>query len=595
MLMLKFFRYILLVFKISWKANGAYTLLFLGEQIYENTIFPFIQIFLLARLLDLFTQNKNLEVHDLSGIILIYIGASILRRVLKTITLIYDRICNYRFHDYLRIQFNQKLITLDPATFESAEFQNLLAQMDTVRENMFDFLLGLVNLVDSLIKLIIAAVVLWVVFPYLIPVILISSLPLINSLNNFRFSILPFMMERRSSVRRILDYVKGLLSLDSASKEISIFKNGNELNSKVEEHHKHYLLNFRKTVDRNFRPLLLSDLFHLSILLGSQAFNLFLMISQKITIGQFSLYFQQLLNLSNGVSSALNQYSFLKVRFKYLDRYLEFMDHPRFIENPEQVIEIPPIPNPSVIEFRNVTFKYPNTEREILKNFDLVINSKEKVALVGENGAGKTTIIKLLLRFYDVDQGEVLVNGVNIKDINLDEWYRKMGVLFQDFIKYQFTFKDNVYFGDLDKKGDQEALKMAIHKSGAEGFLDDLPKNLDQVVGKMFEDGVDLSGGQWQKLALARAFFRDAPILILDEPTSSIDAKAEAEIFEKVQRLQKDKTVLIISHRFSTVRNADRILVLEDGKIIEEGSHARLMKQKGVYAELFELQAQGYK
>ena len=230
-----------------------------------------------------------------------------------------------------------------------------------------------------------------------------------------------------------------------------------------------------------------------------------------------------------------------------------------------------------------------------MHDFNLVIEKGEKVALVGENGAGKTTIIKLLLRFYDVTEGEILLNGVDIKEIDLETWHEMVGALFQDFIKYQFTFEENVYFGDSKKNGDLEALKGAIKKSGADSYVEDLPKGINQTLGKMFEGGIDLSGGQWQKLALARAFLKDAPILILDEPTSAIDAKAEYEIFEKVQKLQKDKTVIIISHRFSTVRNADRILVLDEGKIIEEGDHKTLMKKNGLYAELFNIQAQGYK
>jgi ATP-binding cassette subfamily B protein len=236
-----------------------------------------------------------------------------------------------------------------------------------------------------------------------------------------------------------------------------------------------------------------------------------------------------------------------------------------------------------------------NTERFVLKNFNVAIKSGEKIALVGENGAGKSTLIKLLLRFYDVSEGEILINGVNLKDIDLDKWHKEIGALFQDFIKYQFTFKENVYFGDLSRPKKVKFLKQAIAQSGADSYINTLPRGKNQILGKMFEGGIDLSGGQWQKLALARAFYRNAPILILDEPTSAIDAKAEYEIFQRVQSLQKDKTVIIISHRFSTVRNADRILVLEGGKIIEKGQHHQLMMNKGLYEELFTIQAQGYK
>ena len=199
------------------------------------------------------------------------------------------------------------------------------------------------------------------------------------------------------------------------------------------------------------------------------------------------------------------------------------------------------------------------------------------------------------MRFYDPTEGEILINGVNIKELNLEEWHKLVGALFQDFIKYQFTFKENVYIGNLSKIDNEKLLREAIAKSGASAYVGKLPEGINQVVGKMFEKGIDLSGGQWQKLALARAFFRDAPLLILDEPTSAIDAKAEYEIFQNVQKLQKDKTVIIISHRFSTVRNADRILVLQGGKIIEEGNHKKLLAKDGLYAELFELQARGYK
>jgi len=315
----------------------------------------------------------------------------------------------------------------------------------------------------------------------------------------------------------------------------------------------------------------------------------------KLTIGQFTLYFQQTLNLAKSAEGVLDHYSSMNMRSRYIDQYFELLEYPNLIVLPDKPITIDEQPTPPILEFKNVSFKYPESKRFILKNFNLTIGSGEKVALVGENGAGKSTLIKLILRFYDVTEGEILINGVNIRTVDLKTWHKQIGALFQDFIKYQFTFKENVIYGDITKRNDVTALKEAIEKAGADSYLTDLPKGIDQIVGKTFEEGVDLSGGQWQKLALARAFFRDAPILILDEPTSAIDAKAEYEIFQKVQQLQKDKTVVIISHRFSTVRNADRILVLNEGRIIEEGNHDSLIKKDGMYAELFNLQAQGYK
>lgn len=593
--MLKTLKYGFIVLKISWQANGISTLFLLISQIYESTIFPFIQIFLLARLLDLLAANQNLVMSDLYGMIAFYLAASLIRLALKNFLLTQDRVLDFKMNDYIRISISKKLSKLDPATLESFEFQDLLGQMDTSRENIVNFLTRFVALIDSAFKFTVAAIILLPAFPIFIPIILIASLPIIKTLQNYRLATYPFRMEERSRIKRVLDYVLNLLSLDSTSKEIAIFKNGDGLIAKVLHYHKIYMSQFVKANNSTGIYILLAYFIQFVAFVITQFFNLTSVLAGRLTIGQFSLYFQQTLNLALGVDGVLDNYSNASIQTKYVEQYLKLLNYPRTIKLPEQPTSLPEQPIPARMEFKDVSFKYPSTERFILKDFNLTIESGEKIALVGENGAGKTTLIKLILRFYDVTEGEVLINGVNIKDIDLNQWHRQIGALFQDFIKYQFTFKENVFFGDLEKNNNLEALKEAISKSGAESYADDLPEKYDQVLGKMFKGGIDLSGGQWQKLALARAFFRNAPILILDEPTSAIDAKAEYEIFEKVQRLQKDKTVIIISHRFSTVRNADRILVLNEGKIIEEGNHKDLMRKKGIYADLFELQAQGYK
>ncbi len=223
------------------------------------------------------------------------------------------------------------------------------------------------------------------------------------------------------------------------------------------------------------------------------------------------------------------------------------------------------------------------------------INPGEKIAFVGVNGAGKTTIIKLLCRFYDVTEGEILIDGINLIDVDLDTWYKKIGVLFQDFVRYsQFDVKKNIELGDVDKVGDEKLVMEAVFKADAK-FIDDYRHKLEQVLDKSFEGGINPSGGQWQRIALARAFFRDAPILILDEPTSAIDAKGEFEIFERLYEFSQNKTVLIVSHRFSTVRRADKIYVIEHGRIAEAGTHEELLKINGKYADAFHTQAQGYK
>jgi ATP-binding cassette, subfamily B, bacterial len=580
---------------LSWKANGVSSIIFIIGAVYDSTLYPLLQVFLLARAIDLFSSGQVIALPDLYWIIIAYLLASVVKLTLKSISDVKEANLQVKFEGYLDLQVSKKLTELDPATFENPEFQNLLAQIGGVTGSLQAHLMRFVGLINAVFKFVTAAIVVSVTFPLFAPIILIATIPIYIAYDRFRISTWPFYVEKKSLLTRVTQYIKTLLSSDSTSKESIIFKTGDTLLSKIEKHQQNYYQDFDKANNPWTIKILLAKFIQFGAFIYTQYLNLSRVLSGTLSIGNFALIFQQSLNLTLGAEEILSMYSSMSARNKYIDKYFEFMNTPKFVTSPEKSLVIPQTPLPPVIEFKNVAFKYPGTKRSILRKFNLTINPGEKIALVGENGAGKTTIIKLLLRFYDVTEGEILINGVNIKEISLDGWHKLVGALFQDFIKYQFTFKENVYIGDLSKSNDEKLLREAISKSGASAYVSKLPDGINQVVGKMFEKGIDLSGGQWQKLALARAFFRDAPLLILDEPTSAIDAKAEYEIFQNVQKLQKDKTVIIISHRFSTVRNADRILVLHGGRVIEEGDHKKLMDKNGLYAELFELQARGYK
>ena len=549
----------------------------------------------LSRILDLLGKRQMLTLSDLTGLIVIFILSSIFFSIITSYLETQSVLLDTRMDNYLDQQIIKKLTQLDPATFESSEFQNLLAQMEGVKGTITMNVMRITAFIDSAFKFVTAAVIVSVAFPLFIPIMLIATIPSFFSLDQYRQKVWKYFVEERSILVRASQYIKNLLSQDGTSKEVIIYKTGDVLYNKVKSQQKSYTQKFTKASESGLPSVILTRFIELGAFLFTQMINLRAVLAGSLGIGQFALYFQQTQNLMLGAHGMLDHYSSINMRNKYIEKYFEFMVKDKIINSPNMPTSIPNEPTPPHIEFKNVSFRYPNTKRYILKNFNLTITPGEKVALVGENGAGKTTLIKLLLRFYDVIDGEILINGINIKNINLEKWYKEIGALFQDFIKYQFTFKENVYFGNQKQTDNITLLKDAIKNSGADEYLKDLPNSYDQIVGKMFQDGVDLSGGQWQKLALARAFFKNAPILILDEPTSAIDAKAEYEIFQHVQTLQKDKTVFIISHRFSTVRNADRILVLDEGKIIEEGNHEELMKKKGLYAELFKIQAQGYK
>jgi ATP-binding cassette subfamily B protein len=256
-----------------------------------------------------------------------------------------------------------------------------------------------------------------------------------------------------------------------------------------------------------------------------------------------------------------------------------------------------PAPRPirEGIEFRNVNFNYAGSDRLVVQNINFRLHPFEKVALIGENGAGKTTLVKLLARLYDPTSGQILLDGIDLREYDVEDLRREIGVIFQDYIRYDMLARENIGFGKVESMDDQPRLDTAAYKSLAKSLIDRFPKGYDQMVGRRFEGGVDLSGGEWQKLALGRAYMRDAQLLILDEPTATFDARAEYEVFQRFAELTRDRMAVLISHRFSTVRMADRILVLADGEIMEQGTHQQLVALGGRYAELFELQAAGYR
>jgi ATP-binding cassette, subfamily B, bacterial len=245
--------------------------------------------------------------------------------------------------------------------------------------------------------------------------------------------------------------------------------------------------------------------------------------------------------------------------------------------------------------FENVGFRYPDAARWALRELNFELHAGEVLALVGENGAGKTTLVKLLARLYDPDEGRILLDGRDLRDYDLDDLRANIGVIFQDFVRYHLTAGENIGVGQIDDMDNRERIHAAARRSGADEVIAGLPQGYDQLVGRRFKTGVDLSGGQWQKIAIARAYMRDAQVMILDEPTAALDARSEFEVFERFKELSDDRTAVLISHRFSSVRMADRILVLAEGRLEASGTHAELLAQGGRYAELFELQAAGYR
>jgi ATP-binding cassette subfamily B protein len=313
-----------------------------------------------------------------------------------------------------------------------------------------------------------------------------------------------------------------------------------------------------------------------------------------LSIGDLTFLAGSFRRLRNLLENLLIGFSQVAGQALYLDDLFSFFEiEPEIVSPPNPR----PFPTPILdgFTFEDVGFRYPGAERWAVRHLSFTLAAGETLALVGENGAGKTTLVKLLARLYDPDEGRILLDGHDLRDYDLIALRANIGVIFQDFVRYHFTAAENIAVGRIEERGDRERIATAAKLSLADEVIRKLPNGYDQQIGKRFRTGVELSGGEWQKVAIARAYMRDAQVLILDEPTASLDARSEYEVFQHFKELSGGRTAVLISHRFSSVRMADRILVLDEGEIEATGTHEELLAQRGRYAELFELQATGYR
>jgi ATP-binding cassette subfamily B protein len=311
-------------------------------------------------------------------------------------------------------------------------------------------------------------------------------------------------------------------------------------------------------------------------------------------VGDLTLITTAIMQAMSNIQQAFSTASGVADQALFLTDLLAFFEMKPHVESREGAR---PTPRPIVrgFEFRNVSFVYPGTNRRVLSDFNFTLSPGERVALIGENGQGKTTVVKLITRLYDPSEGQILLDGIDLRDFDLDDFHSEIGVIFQDFMRYEMTARENIAMGRIEVPHTQAGIEYAAEKSLASGVVAHLQGGYDQMLGRRFEGGVDLSGGEWQKIALARAYLRDAQLLILDEPTAALDARSELEVFDRFAELTLGKMALLISHRFSTVRMADRIVVLEGGRLVEEGSHAQLLALGARYAAMFEMQAANYR
>ncbi len=428
--------------------------------------------------------------------------------------------------------------------------------------------------------------------PWLILILIIAVIP--SFLGETHFNERTYSLTRSwTPERRELDYLRYLGSSAETAKEVKVFGLENYLSKRFKELSEEYFLANRKiAISRAGWGYLLSAIGTLAYY-AAYLFVLMQTLAGLITIGTMTFLSGAFQRMHGMLQAIMSRFSGIAENALYLKDLFDFFEiEPTILAN-ENGKSIPR-PIKRGITFENVSFKYPDSDFWAIKDLSFNLNPGEKLALVGENGAGKTTLVKLLACLYKPTEGRILIDGIDILDYQLADLRANIGIIFQDYIRYEMTVSDNIAVGDIENIDDKAAIATASEMSMASEVIAQLPHGFDQVLGKRFKEGTELSGGQWQKIALARAYMRDAQLIVLDEPTSALDARAEHKVFQRFSELIHGKMAVLISHRFSTVRMADRILFLEKGRLIEFGSHKELLSLDGKYAELFQLQAQGY-
>jgi ATP-binding cassette subfamily B protein len=543
----------------------------------------------------------NIETQDLTSLWL-YIGLefalAIASDLLNRLTTLTDALLGDQYSIQSSVKIIKKTSELSLSQLEDSEFYDKLERARQQTTGRVGLMSNVLNQAQDLI--IIASLITGVVVfePWLIVLLVVSIIPTI--LNEIKFSGTSYSLARSwTQERRELDYLRYAGASDVTAKEVKLFGLAHYLADRFKVLSEKYYLASKKLSQQRALWGSFFNIIGTSAYYGAYVLIVVRTVSGVLTIGDLTFLSGSFNRLRAKLQGLFTRFTAITERALYLQDYFEFLDlDPRKQSGDKAPIENKNLPLPKAIsqgfEFRNVGFKYPGSESWVLKGINFKLNVGEKLALVGENGAGKTTLIKLLLQFYLPNEGEILLDGTPIQDYDPAAYHDRFGVIFQDFVKFDLTLRENIAVGEIKELNNQTRIESAADKSLAQEVIRIMDKGYDQKLGRRFKDGKDLSGGQWQKIAMARAYMKDAEVLILDEPTSALDARAESETFKRFIALTKGKTAVIISHRFSTVRIADRIMVLKDGGVLEFGTHDELMNNKSLYSELFNLQAEGY-
>jgi ATP-binding cassette subfamily B protein len=523
----------------------------------------------------------------------IEIGLNVLLGLLMRAIDYTDALLANRYTQMVSVRVMDQAAKLDLTTYEDPAFYDRLERARVQATDRLVMIQQMGRLVQQVITTVTFSAALALASPWLVLLLLVGVLP--SFLGETHFAFLGYAKNfRQTTAKRQMDYLRQVAGSRDGAKEVKLFGL-----------HRFFTDRFKALADQIYREdvalargkLLFGGLLGVVSTLGyygAYVYVIWRTMGGHYDIGQFFFLTTSIQQASSNLQQVFSTASGIADQALFLTDLLAFFEmKPTVDANPNgrrfpERIEIG-------FEFRNVSFAYPGTTRRVLKDFNMVLRPGERIALIGENGQGKTTVVKLITRLYDPTDGQILLEGVDLRDYSLEDLHRNIGVIFQDFVRFEMTARENIAIGRVDKPHSELELDSAAHKSLADTVIDKLSGGYDQMLGRRFEGGVELSGGEWQKIALARAYLRDAELLILDEPTAALDARSELEVFERFAELTQGKMALLISHRFSTVRMADRIVVLSGGRLIEEGDHQQLMAAGGVYAGMFEMQAASYR
>ncbi|TDG34824.1 ABC transporter ATP-binding protein [Pedobacter changchengzhani] len=582
-------------FKLVWKSSPSKTIISFALRIFRSAMpvaLLYVGKLIIDQVVALNTNDPSGNLHLLWKLVALEFGLAILSGALSRMINLADSLLGDLFSNYTSIQIMKHAATLDLDQFEDSVFYDKLerARQQTVGRTVL--LSQVMSQVQDFISMAFLLTALIAFNPWLILLLLLAIIP--SFLGESYFTSKNYALSRsQTPERRELDYLRYLGASDETAKEVKIFGLADFIIARFRTlSDKFYGDNSKLAIKRSIWGTFFSILGTMGYY-AAYGFIIYDTVTGKTSVGSLTFLAGSFRQLSALMETMLSRFTIVSQGAIYLNDFIDFFEIKPKITRPEKALAFPnPIKTGFV--FENVSFQYRNTDKWATRHLSFQLNPGEKLALVGENGAGKTTLVKLLSRLYDPTEGQILLDGIDLKRYDLDDLRHNMGVIFQDYIRYQMTFYQNIAVGNIKEIENEALVKRAAEESLADQLALKYPDNYQQWLGRKFNDGVELSGGEWQKVALARAYMKDAQVLILDEPTAALDARAEYEVFQRFAQLTKGKSAVLISHRFSTARLADRILVLDNGTLLESGTHEELIKAGGRYAELFNLQAMGY-